>query len=92
VNSKSIKYAEWITAIILSLTVLFLLIVRAQHAGGLWRDECGVVQLARMASLSDVFNNFQYETFPPPFPLTVRVYTALFGTSYLSVRCFGRAV
>jgi hypothetical protein len=92
VNSKSIERAEWITAVLLSLTVLFFLIVRTTHAGGLWRDECGAVQLARMTSLSDIVNNFQFETFPPPFPVTIRVYTALFGTSDISLRCFGFAV
>lgn len=91
-NSKSIKYAEWITAILLSLTVLFLLVVRAEHAGGMWRDECGVVQLARLPSLSEVVNNFQHEAFPPPFPLTIRLHTTLFGTSDISLRCFGLTV
>lgn len=91
-NSKSIQYAEWIAAILLSLAVLFLLIVRAEHAGGMWRDECGVVQLARLPNLSEVVNNFQHEAFPPPFPLTIRLYTILFGASDTSLRCFGLMV
>jgi len=40
VNPKLIKYAEWIVAILLSATVLFVFFVRATHAGGLWREEC----------------------------------------------------
>ena len=50
-NSKFIKYAEWTVAILLSLLVMFLLLVRVTHAGGLWRDECDSLELARMPAL-----------------------------------------
>src|SRR5205823_9962507 len=49
-----LKRAEWTVAILLSLTVLFLLAVRVTHAGALWRDECAVVNLARMPSVTDI--------------------------------------
>src|SRR5438067_13225924 len=39
---------EWIVAIALSAVVLFLLVVRATHAGALWRDEAESAQSARM--------------------------------------------
>ena len=45
-NPKFIKHAEWTVAILLSATVLFLLLVRATHAGALWRDECDSVALS----------------------------------------------
>ena len=84
-----LKRAEWILGTLLSATVLFLLMVRATHAGALWRDECAVVQLARMPSISDILRNFQHEAFPPLFPLTIRAYTTLFGTSDTVLRIFG---
>ena len=87
-----VKRAEWITAIVLSLIVLFLLIARARHAGGLWRDECGVVQLARMPSFVDITRNFQHEAFPLLFPAIIRTWTNLFGTSDTALRGFGLAV
>ena len=87
-----IKRAEWITAVLLSGVVLFLLIVRATHAGALWRDECETLQLARMRGLADIIENIQYTSFPIPFVAIVRVYTTLFGTSDVSIRCFGLAV
>lgn len=80
------------TATLLSLTVLFLLCVRATHAGALWRDECGALQLARMATFANVVKNFHRESFPLLFPTTIRIYTALFGTSDASLRCFGLGV
>src|SRR5439155_14994527 len=73
--------AEWIAAILLTVAVLILLFARAQHAGGLWRDECASVQLAEMPTVGDLFKNFQRESFPAFFPLIVRAYSATFGTS-----------
>jgi hypothetical protein len=87
-----LKRAEWIVAVLLSAMIIFLLTVRATHAGGLWRDECAVVQLAGMPSASDVLRNFQHEAFPPLFPLVVRVYTIVFGFSDTVFRLFGFCV
>jgi hypothetical protein len=47
-RTELLKKIEWAIAILLSVTVLFFLVVRATHAGGLWRDECGTMQLAGM--------------------------------------------
>jgi hypothetical protein len=86
-----LKRAELSLAVLLSATALFLLIVRATHAGALWRDECAVVNLARMSTLADIARNFQHEAFPLPFPILVRGYTNVVGTSDLALRCFGIA-
>jgi len=87
-----IKRAEWAVGILLSLTVLFLLAVRATHAGALWRDECGVLQLARLPTFAGVLKSFQFESFPLPFFMILRAYTDAFGTSDTSMRFFGLAV
>src|SRR6266446_3496809 len=84
--------AEWLLGILLTAIIISLLLVRAFHAGGLWRDECAVVQLARMPSVSDILRNFQHEAFPPLFPLLVRGYTTLFGSSDTALRIFGFCV
>jgi hypothetical protein len=89
VNSKLIKVAEWIVAILISALVLFLLFVRATHAGALWRDECDSLELARMPSFLDIVHNLKFTSFPILFPTTVRIFTTLFGTSDASLRCFG---
>src|SRR5947209_8315411 len=70
---------------------IFLLVIRATHAGALWRDECAVVNLARMPSLPDITRNFQHEAFPVPFPIFVRAYTDVFGSSDVALRWFGMA-
>lgn len=84
-----LKRAEWMIAILLSLTVLFLLAVRVTQAGALWRDEVAVVNLARMPSVTQIARNFQHEAFPVPFPIFVRVYTNIFGTTDRALRGFG---
>ena len=84
-----LKRAEWALAVLLSATALFLLVVRATHAGPLWRDECAVVNLARMPSVADIVRNFQHEAFPVPFPILIRAYTNVFGDSDIALRCFG---
>ena len=84
-----LKRAEWIVAGFLSAMIVFLLVVRLTHAGALWRDECAVVNLARMPSIIDIARNFQHEAFPVPFPLFVRAYTNIFGANDVALRSFG---
>jgi hypothetical protein len=57
VNPKLIKHAEWIVAILLSATVLFVFFVRTTHAGELWRDECDSLEVARLPTFADVLHN-----------------------------------
>jgi len=92
VNPKFIKYAEWTMAVLISALVLFLLFVRATHAGALWRDECDSLELARMPAFGDIVHNLKFTSFPILFPTTVRIFTTLFGTSDAGLRCFGFAV
>jgi hypothetical protein len=89
VKPKLIKHAEWLVAILLSALVLFLLLVRATHAGALWRDECDSVELARMPSFIDIVHNLKFTSFPILFPTTVRIFTSIWGTSDGALRCFG---
>ena len=84
--------AEWCLAILLSLAVLFLLVVRARHAGALWRDECASLQVAVIPTLHDLLQNFQRESFPASFYLLLRGYTAILGTSDNVLRLLGFGV
>ena len=92
IRLDQLRGAEWIVAVLLSLTVIFLIAVRVNHAGALWRDECAVVQLARMPHVSEITRNFQHEAFPIPFLILIRGYTKLFGDTDTSLRVFGAAV
>jgi len=87
-----LSLTELCSAVLLSALVLFFLGVRAVHAGALWRDEAATLQLAQMPTLHEIFSDFQHEAFPPPFPLLIRTYVALFGVSDASLRWFGFAI
>ena len=87
-----LKRFEIAAVVLLSLLAVALHIVRAQNAGGLWRDEAGAVQLANLPTIGEVFQRFPHEAFPMLFPLTVRAWTAAFGSSDLALRLFGLIV
>jgi hypothetical protein len=91
-NTKWIGRAEWLVSIVLLLTVLALFVVRTTHAGPLWRDECGMVQLASLPRVADILENFQHEASPPLFAGIVHFYIALFGTSAAALCAFGLVV
>lgn len=89
---KIFKHAEWVVSILLTAAILILLITRARHAGGLWRDECASLQVAVMPAIGDLFANYQRESFPAFFYLVLRAYTGIAGTNDIALRCFGLAV
>jgi hypothetical protein len=84
-----IKTAEWIGALLISATVLFVFYIRATHAGALWRDECDSLELARLPTFADLLQNLKFTSFPILFPTTIRLFTNLFGTSDAALRAFG---
>jgi hypothetical protein len=87
-----LKRFETALALLITLTVITLHVVREQHAGALWRDEAGVVQLALQPTVGDVLHTFHLDSFPLLFPLTVRAYAAVCGDSDRALRLFGMAV
>jgi len=86
---ETVKRVESITAILLSAVVLFLLIARATHGGGLWRDEADSVQLAQMGTWGEMWGRMRFSSFPILFPALVRAHIALFGASNNALRWFG---
>ncbi|MFL6514482.1 MAG: hypothetical protein ACJ8M1_05605 [Chthoniobacterales bacterium] len=88
-SDSSLQRLEKLTAIALSGVIVILLVVRAGHAGALWRDESGLVQLSLMPTISDILTNFPHEAFPPFFPAIIRGWTYLFGTADVAFRAFG---
>src|SRR2546423_8839205 len=92
VNSKLIKSAERVFAIVISALALSLLFFRATHAGAIWRDEANSLQLAVMPTLHDVWHNLAFDSFPLLFNLILRAYVGLFGTNDFVLRAFGIAV
>lgn len=76
-------------ALVLSILVGIMAAIRLTHAGGLWRDECAVLQLATTPDLSAIFANYPHEAFPPPFAMLLRLWSVIFGTSDIALRLYG---
>lgn len=79
-------------AVLITLGVITLHLVRTQYAGALWRDEAGMVQLARQDTVAEVVQNYHRDSFPLLFLLTLRAYTAVCGDADRVLRLLGLAV
>jgi hypothetical protein len=73
------------TGLGVALHIVFLL-----HAGGLWRDEAGGVQLATLPPVREVWRMLEHDAFPALFPGMVRVWSALgLGGTDFGLRVLG---
>jgi hypothetical protein len=86
------RRAEWGAAGLLGLAAVWAHGLRLAHAGGLWRDEAGAVNLALLPALRDVFRLFPHEAFPLAVPAAIRLYARVAGDGDLALRGFGLAV
>lgn len=86
------KRTETAVAVLITLAVILLHVVRLQHAGALWRDEVGAVQLAQIPTLSEIYARFPHEAFPLVFPCVLRSYIAVAGDGDFALRLFGMLV
>ena len=60
------------------------------HAGALWRDEAGGVQLATLPDFSETWRMLAHDGFPVFFPALVRIWSALgLGASDAGLRVLG---
>jgi hypothetical protein len=85
--------AETAVALIGTAFAALLLVLTAMNAGPLWRDEVNTLNMAQMPSLKDIWNNMPFESFPPLWPLLLRLCTALgLMHSDVGVRVLGLGV
>jgi hypothetical protein len=80
---------ELIAAAALSLWVLALHVVWLCDAGPLWRDEVGTIDFATMPTWGDIWDNLQYDNFPPLFVAVARAWTAAGFSSDFGCRVLG---
>lgn len=85
-----LQRAEWATALLITLFAVALHALRLVHAGPLWRDEAAAFHLATSPTLGEVIT--RHESFPPPFFLILRAWTAVSGGSDAALRLFGLLV
>ncbi|MGA9453214.1 MAG: hypothetical protein WBW41_17935 [Verrucomicrobiia bacterium] len=83
------RQTAWLTAILMTIAAVWLHFYFLFHAGGLWRDEVQVVNLAGHHSLSDMAR----DSFPVLMPLLVCGWSALgLGQSDLGLRVLGMLI
>ena len=80
------RHSEGLAALAVTLVVVWFHLVRLGHAGGLWRDEVQVVNLAGRSSLAEMAK----DSFPVLLPLVVHAWSAVgLGKSDLGFRALG---
>src|SRR3954447_18590488 len=84
---------ETVAALIGTAFSAMLLVLVAMNAGPLWRDEVNTFNLARMASLRDVWHNLRFDSCPLLWPLVVRGFGLVgLADSDMGIRILGLAV
>ena len=71
-----LRYSNWIAAALVTLFATYLHVLFLLSAGGLWRDEAGLVHLSLLPSFSDAWQNLPHDSFPILMPLAVRAWSA----------------
>src|SRR5436309_3719649 len=88
-----LRYSNWITAALVTLSATFLHALFLLTAGGLWRDEAAFVQLSLLPSVLEVWQNLPYDHCPILMPLAVRAWSAAgLGNTDLGLRALGLCV
>jgi hypothetical protein len=87
-----VRKLEWGAGALLGLAALWAHGLRFVHAGGLWRDEAGLVRCATLPSLGALWRLFPRESFPLPVVLALRLYVRIAGGGDLALRGLGMAV
>lgn len=75
----TLKRAEATAAALLTIEAIWLRYLAATASGALWRDEANTVALITFPSLSDVWKNLQFDSFPMLWLLVLRGFSAAVG-------------
>jgi hypothetical protein len=90
---RKISLAEWFVAGLLTIVAACLHGVFFRHAGALWRDEIGIVNIALLPSWEEVWKTLPHDHCPILFPALVRVWSeAGLGTTDESLRILGLGI
>jgi hypothetical protein len=88
-NGRILPKIEWSVAIMVTGLCVALHYIFMRHAGGLWRDEAGAINLAEMPSLKDVWNHLYFDSFPVFWVLVARFWWLLGLGSDFGFRVLG---
>ena len=87
---KILQRTEFLVGAALTLAAVWLHLVFLNHAGGLWRDECGIVRTAVLPTFQEMWSYLGDETCPLLFPALMRGWSAMgFGGTDYGLRVCG---
>lgn len=89
ISESVLRKTEWAVAILVTALIVALHFIFMLHAGGLWRDEAGAINLAELPSLKDVWHNLYFDSFPVFWVLVVRFWWSIGLGSDLGFRVLG---
>lgn len=84
-----VQRTELVTALLLTLIIVFLHFIFMGNAGALWRDEVSTFNVATMPSISEVWRSLIWHPFPIFTSMVLRLWTAAVGGSDFRLRVFG---
>ncbi len=83
------RQPEWLAAIVITLTVIGFHFYFLLHAGGCWRDEVNLLNVATQHSIAEMTR----DSFPLLMPLLVKIWTALgLGATDINLRLLGTLI
>ena len=84
------RKAEWVAGLLITVAAVWLHTVFFLNAGGLWRDEAGVVRVATLPTFQESWSNLANESCPIAFPEFIRFWSAIgAGGADSSLRLYG---
>ena len=82
----------WLIGALITAAAVYLHWVNFRSAGTLWRDEAGIVRIATLRTLHEMWSNIGHESCPILFPALIRVWSFTVGESDTALRVFGFVV
>jgi hypothetical protein len=93
VSKTILDKMSWIAAISITMAAILLHFFSAAQAGGLWRDEVGMANIAAMSSAREIFQALLHDHCPMVFPILLRAWMTLgFAHTDTGLRIFGLCV
>jgi len=76
-SKVNLPKACWLAAIAMTMVAVFLHFFSMSVAGGLWRDEVGLVNIAGLPTWKEIIWGLMHDHCPFMFPAVIRMWTAL---------------
>ena len=80
---------EWVIGILITVAAVYLHWVNLRCAGALWRDEAGVLHVATLPTVPEMWSNVGHESCPILFPALLRIWSLVVGGPDTAFRIMG---